>query len=342
MSSLATERTNIPSRALEGILCVEAGMVFFVIQDVLMKSLLNTHPVWNLIFVRSVVTLVLLMPVMLWLGPPHRIFTPLWPLHFARAVLLAAGFSLFYAAFPFMGLAEVTTIFFSAPLMTALLAAVFLRETIGWHRIAALIIGFIGVVIAMNPVGDSFTWVAILPLLCALTYAISQIIARKIGEGESSLTAGLQTISFMGLLILPLGWLTNQVITIGPEFQHLRMTWPTALARDWLDLMLLGFVGMLGWILLSRAYQVANASLVAPFDYTYLPIAAGVAYFMWSEIPPSNTLVGMALIILSGLYVGFREIRAARRHDEPTVMAEAAFVPGGPMLPNIPDDENLL
>ena len=339
MSSLTQDSSNPPSRALEGIACVEIGMVFFVVQDVLMKTLLDTHPVWNLIFVRSIVTLLFLLPVMLWLGGSHRVLTPLWPLHFARAVLLATGFSLFYAAFPFMGLAEVTTIFFSAPLMTALLAAVWLRETIGRHRIIALVIGFIGVVIAMNPVGESFTWVAILPLCCAFTYAVSQILARKIGEGESSLTAGLQTISFMGLLILPMGWLTNQLITIGTEFQHLRMTWPTTLAQDWPDLMLLGFVGMLGWILLSRAYQVANASLIAPFDYTYLPIAAIVAYVMWAEVPPPNTLIGMALIAVSGLYVGYREIRAAHRHDEPTVVAEATFAPGSLISPNLPNDE---
>lgn len=340
MSSLTQDSSNPPSRALEGIACVEVGMVFFVVQDVLMKTLLDTHPVWNLIFVRSIVTLLVLLPFMLWLGGSHRVLTPLWPLHLARAVLLATGFSLFYAAFPFMGLAEVTTIFFSAPLMTALLAAVWLRETIGLHRIMALVIGFIGVVIAMNPVGDSFTWVAILPLACAFTYAVSQILARKMGEGESSLTAGLQTITFMGILILPIGWLTNQLITIGPEFHHLRMTWPTTLARDWPDLLLLGFVGMLGWILLSRAYQVANASLVAPFDYTYLPIAATVAYVIWAEVPPPNTLVGMALIAISGLYVGYREIRAARRHDEPTVVAEATFAPGNIVSPNLPDDDS--
>ncbi len=327
-----------PSNATQGIIAVELGMGFFVVQDVLMKTLLDVHPLWNLIFVRSIVTLVLLVPVMLWLGGTHRILTPLWPLHLARAVLLAAGFSLFYAAFPFMGLAEVTTIFFSAPLMTVLLAAVVLRETIGWHRIAALLVGFAGVVIAMNPAGENFGWVAVLPLACALSYAISQIIARKIGDGESSLTAGLQTISFMGVMILPMGWLCNQLITIGPEFHHLRMGWPANLAQDWPLLLLLGFVGMMGWILLSRAYQVANASLIAPFDYTYMPIAVAAGYLLFDEIPQTGTLVGMALIIASGLYVGARELRAARRHDDPTVLAEASFVPGSPLPPQNSDE----
>lgn len=314
------------NRAAAGILCAEVGMAFFVIQDVLVKTLLETHPVWNLIFVRTIVTLILLTPIMLWLGGPHRILTPLWPMHLARAALLAVGFTLFYTAFPFMGLAEVTTIFFSAPLMTALLAAVVLRETIGAHRIIALIVGFIGVVIAMNPA--EFTWIALLPLACAFTYALSQIIARQIGERDSTLTTGWQTIVFMGVMILPLGWLVSTFLPLGPEFHHLRMDVPVETAQDWPKLALLGVVGMVGWMLLSRAYQIANASLIAPFDYTYLPIAVVVAWLIFDEIPPLSTGIGMTLIIASGLYVGLRELRAARKNDDETVIAEAAFTPG--------------
>ena len=314
-------------------------MTLFVAQDVLVKTMLDTHPVWHLIFVRTIVTLLVLTPLMLWLGGPHRILTPYWPLHFARAALLAIGFTLFYTAFPFMGLAEVTTIFFSAPLMTALLAAVVLREVIGWHRIIALIVGFVGVVIAMNPGSETFSWIALMPLVCALTYAISQIIARAIGEKESTLTTGLQTITFMGILILPLGWATNEFLDIGPEYHHLRMAWPTELARDWLKFLALGLVGMIGWMLLTRAYQVASASLVAPFDYTYMPIALVVGWVLFDEVPPAATWFGMALIAASGLYVGYRELRAARRNDDPTVVAEATFVPGTPMPPPIADEK---
>jgi drug/metabolite transporter (DMT)-like permease len=92
---------------------------------------LTHYPVWMLIFSRSIVALMTLLPLVLWLGAPHRILTPLWPWYLARAMLFASGFAMFYAAFPFMGLAEVTTLFFAAPLMTATLAALFLQE-MGW------------------------------------------------------------------------------------------------------------------------------------------------------------------------------------------------------------------
>jgi len=331
-----------PSKAIQGISCVLIGMIFFVTQDALMKTLLLHYPIWMLIFLRSVITVMVLVPLIAYLGGPHRLLSPLWPLHLARGTLFVIGFSLFYTAFPFMGLAEVTTIFFSAPLITGLLAAIWLKETIGPHRIAALVLGFIGVIIAMNPTGDNFSWIAILPLICAITYSISQILARKIGERESSLTVGLQTLAFSGIMILPMGWAMNQMIDIGPDFHHLRYAFPMDRPDDIPKLILLGAVGMVGWILLSRAYQVANASLVAPFDYTYLPIAALVAYLLWAEIPPDSTIIGMGLIVISGLYLGYRELKAAGTGDDPALVGEGLYAPGNPLPAQAWDEETEL
>ena len=327
------------SRALEGILCIEAGMLLFVLQDGMMKAMLGEFPVWQLIFARAVVALVLLVPAILWLGRPHRLVTPLWPWHLARAGLFTGGFSMFYAAFPFMGLAEVTTIFFAAPLITATLAAVWLGERIGAHRLGALLVGFAGVVIAMNPGGETFSWVALLPLACAATYAASQVIVRRIGEQETTLTIGLHTIGLSGLLILPLGWSVAELLGFGEAHAHLRWEWSLASWEDAGRLALLGAAGMIGYMLLSRAYQVASPSLVAPFDYTYLPMVAVMAYFVWDEMPGATTFIGMAMIVLSGLYLGHRELKAARRKVEPAPTAEATFTPGNPVAPlSIPKD----
>lgn len=304
------------SRTFQGIACVIAGMVLFVGQDILMKGMLPIYPVWMLIFVRSIVALITLLPLVLWLGAPHRIRTPLWPWYLARALLFASGFAMFYAAFPFMGLAEVTTLFFAAPLMTATLASVFLQEKIGLHRIAALMVGFAGVVIAMNPAGGNFGWISILPLLCALTYAISQIIVRKIGEQDTSLVIGLYTISFSGLLIVPLGLAVTHVIVITPELNHLRMNWPVPNIDGIAMLALLGTIGTVAYTLVSRAYQIANASVIAPFDYSYLPLAALLGYLLWGEIPPYTTFMGMVLIVTSGMYTAYRELRVDRSAED--------------------------
>ncbi|MBU2998311.1 DMT family transporter [Roseovarius nubinhibens] len=318
------------SRPLEGMTCLMIGMVFFVVQDALMKTLLATYPVWMLIGARATISVMILVPLILYLGRPHRLLTPLWPLHLIRATLFAVGFCLFYTAFPFMGLAEVTTIFFSAPLMTALLAAVFLRETIGLQRGLALVIGFIGVLIAMRPGGATFQWVAVLPLICAFTYALSQIVARKIGDRESTLTVGLYTLAPSGPIVALLGWSVNQVFDFGPEFSHLRFEFPIPDGSGILWLAAIAGAGMMGYILNSRAYQVAPASLMAPFDYSYLPMAAVLGYLLWGEVPPVNTVVGMALIVASGVFIGYREIQTARRAKAVHIAPTAPFVVDSP------------
>ncbi|KRS15611.1 DMT family transporter [Roseovarius indicus] len=339
MATYTPDTCHAPSRTAHGIACVLLGMVLFVGQDAFMKTLLQTYPIWMLMFVRSSVAVLVLVPLILLLGGPHRLTSPLWRLHLLRAALFAVGFALFYTAFPFMGLAEVTTIFFSAPLMIAAMAAVFLKETIGIHRIGALVTGFAGVLIAMNPGSDSFTWVSILPLLCAVFYAGSQILARQIGERESSLTVGLYTLAFTGPILLAMGYLMNATIGFGPEFHHLRWAFPAETGADLPVLLMLGLVGMAAYILLSRGYQVADASIIAPFDYSYLPIAALMAFVVWGEVPALTTIVGMALIAASGLYIGYRELRAARKGNDPVYVAETVTAPGSTPPQKVPDDQ---
>ena len=328
-----------PMRVIHGILCVEFAMLFYAVQDTVMKTLLGSYSVWMLIFFRALVSVIILVPLILMLGAPHRILTPLWKIHAARGCLFAIAFSLFYTAFPFMGLAEVVTIFFSAPLITTLLASLWLKETIGVHRIGALLVGFAGILIAMNPAGGSFSWVAALPLGCALLYAISQILARQIGDRETTLTVGLHTLFFSGVCVIPFGWAVSRFIGPNPEFQHLEFSFFAQMASGWPILILMGCIGMVGYLLLSRAYQVAPASMIAPFDYTYLPIAIALGYIFFDEIPPMGTIAGMSLIILSGLYLGYREIRNFRRGDDQMPTAEVVFSPSNPLTPQIPEDE---
>ncbi len=334
MSTIASTADAYVSRTPQGIAAILLGMSLFVFQDAMMKSLLGDFPVWPLLLVRAVVCSLVMVPLILYLGPPHRILTPLWPLHLARALLFAFGFSLYYAAFPFMTLAAVTTIFFAAPLITTVFAAVFLKEQVGIHRIGALALGFAGVIIAMKPGADSFQWVSVLPLICACSYATSQMLARRIGDRETAMVAGAYTIILAGLLVLPLGWTLNAVFDIGAQAAHLRWSWEafTFGILPWLAL--LGALGMVAWTLLSRAYQIADVGAVAPFEYAYLPLAATLGYFAFDEIPVWNTLVGMALIIVSGVYIGYREVVNARNSIKPT--AEAIFAPGDPgVLPEV-------
>lgn len=328
MNTLPTKHVPAVSRTGHGIACMLAGMMLFAIQDAMMKEMLGPFTVWQLIMARAVISFLALLPIIVMLGGEHRIQTPFWRLHVLRGALFAVGFSLFYAGFPYMTLANLVTIFFAAPLITAVMATVLLGEVIGIHRRIALVVGFIGVMIALRPGSDSFQWISLLPLACAFSYSFSQILVRRVGQQDSSLTVGLYTIVSAGMFVVPLGWVANVVLDIGATAPHLgfHWHWPTVESGPWL--FAIGCVGMVAYILLGRAYQVADVGAIAPFEYSYLPIAAILGYMAWSEVPAWTTVTGMALIVASGIYIGHRELLDSRRAVEPAPTAEAVFVPG--------------
>lgn len=326
------------SRTPHGILCILAGMCLFAGQDAMMKHLIGPYTVWQLIGIRAVITAMIMVPAILLLGGQHRLLTPFWRLHVLRGALFAFGFSMFYAGFPYMTFANLVTIFFAAPLITAVMAVAFLGERVGLHRKIALVAGFLGVIIAMRPGSDSFQWVSLLPLCCAISYAVSQITVRRVGSRDSTLTIGFYTIVSAGLFVVPMSWLLNALTGIGAEAPHLAFRWVVPTLDALPMLVLLGAIGMAAYMLLSRAYQLGDASAVAPFEYVYLPIAAALGYFAWGEVPLWNTQVGMALIIVSGMYIGRRELAAAKRAKTPAPTAETPFVPGHPPPPSPADN----
>ena len=342
--TLTTSPTRAPSRTLTGIACVVIGMSFFAIQDALMKDYLPSYSIWFLLFLRSCMAVVVLVPLILLVGGPCMLRTQLMHIHCLRGALFAIGFAIFYMAFPFMGLAEATTIFFSAPLIIALMAVFFLGERIGPHRAGALTIGFLGVLIAINPIssfsGGAFSWVALLPLLSAVLYAASQILARHVGDRESSLTVGLYTLVWSGPVVLAMGFLINQIFTFGPEFSHMTWRFPVVPAADVIALLGRCASGLVGYVLLSRAYQVAEPSKISLFDYSYLPIATTMAWVIWAEVPPLNTMIGMVLVILSGIYIGIREMRQSSDDSDPAPVSETPTAPGNP-LPGQSASDNL-
>lgn len=325
-----------PNRIFAGILSIEIGMIVFAVQDGMMKILLGEFPVWMLIAARGCVAVIVLLPLILYFGSPHRLKTPLWPIHLFRGFLFAVGFSAMYAGFPLMPLAKLMTIFFTAPLLITIFAVIFLGEKIGIHRIGALLVGFAGIVVAIDPTLDGFDWVVLLPLFTAVTYAFQQTMSRWLGNRETSLTLGLYSLAAAAVFIVPLGYGANILFDMGTDFHHLRFEWWVPSLKETGLLLFMGLIGMTGMMLLWRAYQIAPAGVIAPFDYSYLVWAVLMGYFFFDEVPTVNTMVGMMLIASSGLYIGFREMQQMKRDKSSAPTAEVALLPGNPSTdPNI-------
>lgn len=303
------------ARAMAGILAICGATFAFTLQDAIMKVMMEEYSLWNLLLVRLVVSVLLLSGLIAVLKGRHTFGSSNYLTHIVRGFIMSFCFIAFYAALPFMELTSIATITYAFPLFTAFFAAVFLKETVGWRRSLALVVGFAGVVVAIRPGSDLFDPVSLLPLVTAITYAVTLIMLRRLGETESTLTVALHTSIYFGLFILLNGYLLNLFFGNTPGFEHLHWDWRLPPLDDAPILLLLGLCGVAGITLASRAYQIGPASFIAPFDYVYLAWAALLGFLLWGTLPDQFTLLGMGLIVGAGIFIGQREIRLLRQAE---------------------------
>lgn len=212
-------------------------------------------------------------------------------LQIVRSVLVLLATACMFFALGYMPLADAVAITFVAPLLIVALSAVFLKEAVGPRRWGAVIIGFIGVMVIIRPGAGAFQIAALLPLTCALLYAIFQILTRLISHRSNPLNMLFYT-AVTGAILM----------TVIVPF-----SWQTPSNDQWLMLMAIGLLGGLGHYALIRAYERSETSLVAPFAYTEIIWATLLGFIVFGDFPDIYTFVGTAIIIASGVYILQRE-----------------------------------
>ena len=267
--------------------------ICFASLDASAKYLSNELPLWMLLWGRYAFNFLFVALFFLRGAPADIIRTKNIKLQILRSILLVASTVTFWRALVFLPLADCVLILFVSPLLVTMLAAPLLGESVGIHRWTAVILGFVGVMVVMRPGITLFDWVAILPLITALLYAGVQISTRILGRTDGALTTLLYS-SAGGVIIC----------TIGVLF-----FWVTPSLGQWLVLGWLGFLGAVGHYLMIKAYEIAPASLLAPFDYTTLIWAVLLGFVMFGDLPDAWTVVGAIIIMSSGLYLIRRESR---------------------------------
>jgi drug/metabolite transporter (DMT)-like permease len=268
-----------------------AGSALISLNDALLKWLATDLPVGQLLFVRGCFALGLMALVAWRVRLRFRIINI--PAQTARALLTVASTFAFITGLRYMPLAEAIAIAFAGPLFVTLLAALLLREQVGWRRWSAVAVGFCGVLIILRPGDNTLNWAALFPLGSSLGGALRDIITRKMSTTESSFSTLVFTtlvVTTSGLCTLPFGW---------PALQQA-------------DIALLACASLLvasAHFLLIETFRLAEASLVAPFKY--LSIVWGTLYgvLIWGELPGVWVWLGSALLISSGLYIFYREAR---------------------------------
>ncbi|MGI9500760.1 MAG: DMT family transporter [Geminicoccaceae bacterium] len=220
--------------------------------------------------------------------------------HGVRGLLLVLATLAFFWAVTFMPLADSAAIFFAEPLILTVMSALFLGEQIGWRRVLAVLVGFMGALIVIRPSFETFGLPALLPLLAAVCYALYLIMTRRLAKTESAQAMQFWVCLF-GMLILSA--LLAASAQIG--WDMMQPSWPTIEAWGWLAC--LGVIATIAHMLAIRAFQLAPASVLAPFQYLEILGATLLGAVIFDDLPDGLTGLGIAIVVGSGLYVFYRE-----------------------------------
>jgi drug/metabolite transporter (DMT)-like permease len=277
-----------------GILTMIGAMAFFIVNDALVKYASQTMPAAQLIFIRSVAASLLVLAVAQAMGATRRIREVAHGWVVVRAVVDAIATMLFLVSLFHLPLANASAISMTSPLMITMLAALFLGERLDPPRWVAVGVGFLGVLLIIQPRADGFDGYALVCLLATLLLSVRDLVTRRVHANVPSILITLSNMLAVALLSGGLSLLEG---------------WQPFTAFE------LGLLAVAA-VFLSAAYYLlvistrrGDLSLIAPFRYTALLFATIVGFVVWGDMPNGLGWSGIALVIASGIYV----LRASRR-----------------------------
>lgn len=271
------------------------AVLLFSCMDTIAKYLSRFYPVTGLLFARYLAHLLVMI---VWLAPHMKsgVLRAHFPvLQIVRGVLLVGATFCFFNALRHLPLAEASAIGFLHPLLLVALSGPILKEKVRPARWIAVIAGFIGVLIIIRPGGGLLSPAAIWPMVNALFFSVYQLVTRMLSGKENSYTTLFYTalvgsvVSVFGILA-PGGWIT-----------------PTPLHA--LMILAMGIIGATAHFMMIKAFDHAPASALAPFSFSQIVWVMLLGFLVYGDFPSNGTLLGIAIIIASGLYVALSERR---------------------------------
>lgn len=299
----AAEKTAGLSGPMRGALwMIAAGASFTAMLGVLRPATANLHP-FEVAFFRQLITLSLIMPWLLRSGVA-TMRTRRFPLIGLRALLGLASTLCWFYGVPHIPLAESTAINFTSPLWATAFAAIILAEPVRLRRWSATAIGFAGVLIVLRPGFHDFSNFALIVLAGSAAWGCQHIVLKTLSRTERADVI----LGYHALLLTPIALLFALPFWITPSWSDL--VW----------LALIGALGTSGHLCLTRSFAAADASVVLPFDFAKMPIAALIGFLAYGEHPDLWTWVGAAIILASSVYIARREAVLARRGERPAAI----------------------
>lgn len=297
--------------ALVGSLCALAAVFCFSINDVSIKFLSGGYALHQVVLIRATIGTALLLGLVLpFMGGLSVLRTQRLGMHLLRGLCVVVANMTFFLGLAALPLAVGVAIFFISPVVITVFSVIFLKETVGPRRWAAVVMGFIGVLVVLRPGTEAFQPAAILPLIAAFGYATLHMLTRHIGKTESAqaLTFYIQITFILVSGTMGLAFGQGQFAEqsdLSLAFMFRAWVWPAP--QDYWIFLLIGAASTAGGFFISQAYRVAEAAVVAPVEYVAMPIAVISGLLVFGEWPDPIAWAGIALILGSGLYMVWRD-----------------------------------
>ena len=294
----------------KGIFFIMTGMAFFSIQDSLIKYIYEDVALFELYFGRTLIQSIILLSFVLLTKKTIVLKTHYPILTLVRVVCFFFGFSFFYISLTFMTLAMTSALFFSCPFFMSMFAKFFLKEKIGIRRWSAIFVGFIGVLIVLNPSLEEFNFFKLAPVACALCYATSMTITKYTSSKDSIYTqmTWLYIFAIFASIIIFLVSGDGKFNNFSDStMQFIFREWFTNPAEAWPYVLIMGIVASISFFCVFSAYSIASPSIVSLFEYSYIVWAMLAGYILFETVPVPRTFIGAAIIIGAGFYIYYRE-----------------------------------
>lgn len=289
-----------------GIACVVGAATLFILQDATIKWLSGEYPLHEIILVRATSAVAVTLCAMRLEGGLRLWRTRRIGLHLARSTLLVTANSTIFLGLAAMSIAEVTSIFFIAPVLITALTALVLREPVGLRGWGAVCVGLAGVVLMLRPGEGTLRLVALFPLAAACCYAVMQILTRRLGTTERASTISFYAQAGFLVASVSMGLVAGDG-RFAPDdnlsFAFLLRAWTVPSTADGVLFLGIGALNGVAGYLMSQGYRVSVPAVLAPFEYVALPMSVFWGVLFFGHWPDTVTYAGMALVCGSGLYV---------------------------------------
>jgi drug/metabolite transporter (DMT)-like permease len=264
--------------------------------DLCAKAILETYPLEQFVFLRSLIGLLLFLLLARQFGGFRSLLTRRWGWHLLRTLLASGAMFGFFFGLSKMPLIDALTLGFTAPLIMTALSVPLLGEHVGWRRWLAVTAGFAGVLMILRPGTGTLSPAALSVLFAAVCYACLAITARKLADTESTFCLSVYVIA--GPMII------SGLFSIDGD-------WKAPDVPGWTLFLTAGACSVIAWIGMVGGYRRASPAMLAPFEYTALIAGAVAGYLIWDEVPDRWVITGALVIISSGLYIVYREVGTA-------------------------------